>query len=63
MPAKNISIREVYFPAIYFQALLLAIELQRINCLLVFQLLLLLNNSLFFEGPSHMIVALFVCLQ
>lgn len=63
MPAKNISIPEVYFPAIYFLALLLDIELQRTNCLLVFQILLLFNISLFFEGPSHMTVALFVCLQ
>lgn len=61
MPAKNISIPEVYFPAIYFLTLLLDIKLQRINCLLVFQILLLFNVSLFFEGPSHMTVALFVC--
>lgn len=61
MPAKNISIPEVYFPAIYFLALLLDVELQGINCLLVFQILLLFNVSLFFEGPSHMTVTLFVC--
>lgn len=60
MPARNISIPEALF-ALCFQALLLDIELCRISCLPVFQIILLFNNSQFFEWPSLMTVALFVC--
>lgn len=63
MTAKNISIPEVYLPAICFEALVLDIELCRVNCLPVFEILLLFNSSQFFEWPSQMIVSLFVCLQ